>query len=369
MVFGQLLSNLSDALIGMPEPQALFRCAEVLESILHPIKLPTCPMTKPTEGAVSAEDGTSSERVQTDAGSAGSETKPSSKAVSQAVHDDAWSDSTLPLMIGILPLGFILGTQGAQHGLSAIGMAIMCAFNFAGGSEFAAVALWSSAPSFIVIVCATWLINCRHIVLGAALTPFMQSAKVSTPRSLLAFFVMCDETWALSMQEVHRRSKAGRPAAELFSFSYHMGVGVTLWTSWFMIAAIGAAVGGSLGDLTRCHLHRSRGRDAAGAFQIRPDGRLGTRRRRIEPLSAASLEHSARHHYRSGSGSGKRIRRMHRCPIRFALFSPCRRFRNSSLSAACCSPPTPHALSAGWCFAVIRCRRACSAFWMPRPAA
>ena len=72
-------------------------------------------------------------------------------------------------MIGILPLGFILGTQGAQHGLSAIGMAIMCAFNFAGGSEFAAVALWSSAPSFIVIVCATWLINCRHIVLGAAL--------------------------------------------------------------------------------------------------------------------------------------------------------------------------------------------------------
>ena len=80
-------------------------------------------MTKPTEGAVSAEDGTSSERVQTDAGSAGSETEPSSKAVSQAVHDDAWSDflagarSTLPLMIGILPLGFILGTQGAQHGL------------------------------------------------------------------------------------------------------------------------------------------------------------------------------------------------------------------------------------------------------------
>ena len=257
MVLGQLLPHLSDALMGMPEPHALFRCAEVLESIFQRIKFPFCPMTKPTEGALSAKDGTSSERVQTDAESADSEALSSSKAVSQSDHEDAWSDfwagarSTLPIMIGILPLGFILGTQGAQHGLSAIGMAIMCAFNFAGGSEFAAVALWSSAPSFIVIVCATWLINCRHIVLGAALTPFMQSAKVSTPRSLLAFFVMCDETWALSMQEVHRRRKAGRPAAELFSFSYHMGVGVTLWTSWFMVAAIGAAVGGSLGDLTR----------------------------------------------------------------------------------------------------------------------
>ena len=31
----------------------------------------------------------------------------------------------MPIMIGILPLGFILGTQGAQHGLSAIGMAII----------------------------------------------------------------------------------------------------------------------------------------------------------------------------------------------------------------------------------------------------
>ena len=121
MVLGQLLPHLSDALMGMPEPHALFRCAEVLESL-------------------SAKDGTSSERVQTDAESAGSEALSSSKAASQSDHEDAWSDfwagarSTLPIMIGILPLGFILGTQGAQHGLSAIGMAIMCAFNFAGGS-------------------------------------------------------------------------------------------------------------------------------------------------------------------------------------------------------------------------------------------
>lgn len=131
MVLGQLLPHLSDALMGMPEPHALFRCAEVLESIFQRIKLPFCPMTKPTEGALSAKDGTSSERVQTDAESADSEALSSSKAVSQSDHEDAWSDfwagarSTLPIMIGILPLGFILGTQGAQHGLSAIGMAIM----------------------------------------------------------------------------------------------------------------------------------------------------------------------------------------------------------------------------------------------------
>lgn len=184
------------------------------------------------------------------------ETQSTQEPVAES-KEDAWEDfsagvrATLPLLIGILPLGFILGTQGAQHGLSAIGMALMCGFNFAGGSEFAAVALWSATPSFFVIVCATWLINCRHIVLGAALTPFMQSARISTPKSLLAFFIMCDESWALSMQEVHRRRAAGLPVSRLFSFPYHLGVGLTLWTCWFMVAAAGAAVGGSLGDLTR----------------------------------------------------------------------------------------------------------------------
>ena len=159
--------------------------------------------------------------------------------------------TTLPLLIGMLPLAFILGAQGAQHGLSAVGMALMTSMNFAGGSEFAAVALWSAAPSFLVIFMTTWLVNCRHIVLGASLTPWMQQARLPLWKTLLAFFLMCDECWAFSMQEIERRRKLGRPAAELFSWHYHMGVGLTLWSSWFFTAALGAAAGGSLGDLTR----------------------------------------------------------------------------------------------------------------------
>lgn len=63
--------------------------------------------------------------------------------------------TTLPLLAGIIPLAFILGTQGAQHGLSGVGMAMMAGLNFAGGSEFAAVALWSAAPSLLVIFMTT----------------------------------------------------------------------------------------------------------------------------------------------------------------------------------------------------------------------
>lgn len=159
--------------------------------------------------------------------------------------------AALTLQVGLMPLAFILGAQGAQHGLSSLGMSLMTALNFAGGSEFAAVALWSAAPSFLAVVTSAWLINSRHIVLGGTLTPYVHDAKLGTGKVLAAFFLMCDECWALSMQEIDRRKKLGLPADRLFSWHYHMGVGVTLWVLWWLTAAAGAAAGGVAGDLTR----------------------------------------------------------------------------------------------------------------------
>ncbi len=159
--------------------------------------------------------------------------------------------STLPLLIGIVPLSFILGTQGGQRGLSALGMAILTGMNFGGGSEFAAIALWDAVPPFLVIVLSTWLINCRHIVLGAALTPYVEKAKTPLPMALAAFFLMSDETWALSMSDIEERKRNGVPEGELFSLPFHLGVGLTLWCSCILCAGAGAALGGSLGDLSR----------------------------------------------------------------------------------------------------------------------
>ncbi len=156
----------------------------------------------------------------------------------------------LPIALGFLPLAFILGVQGSQHGLSALGMAIMCGFNLAGGSEFAAVALWSIAPPMLVIFFTTWLINSRHIVMGAALTPYLQSARLSLPTTLFVFFLMCDETWAVTMQEIDRRKQAGMPSNQLFSVPFYFSLGLTLWVVWWMGAAVGAGLGQSFGDLS-----------------------------------------------------------------------------------------------------------------------
>ena len=157
----------------------------------------------------------------------------------------------LPVAVGFLPLAFILGVQGSQHGLSALGMALMCGLNLAGGSEFAAVSLWSAAPPFLLIVMTTWLINSRHIVMGASLTPYLQSARLSTPMTLAVFYLMCDETWAVCMQDIDRRRREGVAEDQLFNEYFYFALALTLWMVWWMGAFAGACVGQSVGDLTQ----------------------------------------------------------------------------------------------------------------------
>ena len=50
--------------------------------------------------------------------------------------------AALPFWLGFFPLGFILGAQAASKGMSVPTAAAMSFFNYAGGSEFAAVAVY-----------------------------------------------------------------------------------------------------------------------------------------------------------------------------------------------------------------------------------
>ncbi len=127
--------------------------------------------------------------------------------------------ASLPMTIGFVPIALILGATRAQTGMFAVGVGLMTAINFAGGSEFAALAQWLATPPILAIILTTWLINSRRIMLSAALTPYV--TQLSLPKALAVFFIMCDETWALSMQDIDKRRKAGVPDAAAFSFPFY----------------------------------------------------------------------------------------------------------------------------------------------------
>ena len=166
------------------------------------------------------------------------------------LHDDFLRGmrASVPVMLGFIPVGLILGATGAHAGLSPFGMGLMTGINYAGGSEFAAIALWSALPPILTIAMGTWLINSRHIMLSAALTPYVKG--LSLPKTLLVFFFMCDETWALSLDDIQKRRKAGATDIEAFNVPFYFGVALTLWVTWWASALAGAAIGTGLGDLT-----------------------------------------------------------------------------------------------------------------------
>ncbi len=150
---------------------------------------------------------------------------------------DAW-----PVMLGFVPFALVLGAQAVQKGFSVIEVPMMTGLNFGGGSEFAAVELWTSPPHVLLIVAITFLVNSRHLLMGAALAPLMRN--LSRRQAFAVLFLMCDESWAMGLADA-RRSASG------LRLGYFFGVALGLYGCWIAFTTIGALVGPVLGDVTR----------------------------------------------------------------------------------------------------------------------
>jgi len=149
-----------------------------------------------------------------------------------------------PMLIGLLPWALILGMQGGQKGMSWLEMLLMTGMNFAGGSEFAAVNLWANPLPIMLIATVTFMINSRHILMGAAIALYMRDMPLK--KAMPALFFMCDESWAMAFAEIQKRKAAGLPA---FNMPFYAGVCFILYVTWIGFAAFGAAVGPMFGDV------------------------------------------------------------------------------------------------------------------------
>lgn len=151
--------------------------------------------------------------------------------------------AALPIVLSFIPFAMVLGAQAVQKGMSAGQITLMAGVNFAGGSEFVAVNLWTSPPHLFLIALMTLLVNSRHFLMGAALTPYLQG--LPARKVLPALFLMCDESWALMFAEIKRS------ADKKFNFYFYMGSALALYGIWVLFTAVGALIGPVLGDITQ----------------------------------------------------------------------------------------------------------------------
>lgn len=164
------------------------------------------------------------------------------------VRSEAWRGikDALPVFAAVAPYALVLGAQASRINFSVADVGLMTGLNFAGGSEFAAIQLWASPPPLWTIVLVTFLINSRHIVMGAALAPFLRH--LPKRKVLPALFFMADEGWAISYADTLKRSLS-HSQSRAFSFPYYLGVCISFYPVWVGFSILGTLVGPRLGDI------------------------------------------------------------------------------------------------------------------------
>ncbi|WP_445115802.1 AzlC family ABC transporter permease [Acinetobacter sp. WZC-1] len=154
---------------------------------------------------------------------------------------------SLPMLLGIIPFALVLGTQAAQKGFSALEVPLLTGLNFAGGSEFAILEVWTNPPQLLFLVLITFLVNSRHILMSASMAPFIRH--LPNRKALPMLFLMCDESWAMSLTDAHKRSPRNPVAG--FSLSFYLGLSFALYLMWVSFTTLGVSIGALLGDVTR----------------------------------------------------------------------------------------------------------------------
>lgn len=156
--------------------------------------------------------------------------------------------TSLPILLGIIPFALVLGAQATQKGLSSLEVPLLTGLNFAGGSEFAILEVWTNPPNILMLMFITFLVNSRHLLMGASLVPYLRH--LPNRKVFPALFFMCDESWAMTLADAQKNQRHVN-IKNAFNLSYYAGICAALYLMWVFFTALGAVIGPSLGDISR----------------------------------------------------------------------------------------------------------------------
>ena len=139
-----------------------------------------------------------------------------------------------PLVPAALALGVSFGVLARASHWSAAAAVVMSATTFAGSAQVATVSVLGAGGGVAAAVVAALLLNARYAVIGVTVA---ESFRGSILRRLAESQMVIDESWALS--------GGGTPR---FDRRVLLGAGAALWVGWTGGTAIGALLGGVIGD-------------------------------------------------------------------------------------------------------------------------
>ena len=138
-----------------------------------------------------------------------------------------------PIVLGYIPVGFAYGVLAQKAGLAAYNTLFMSLIVFAGSAQLIAVGLLSAGAAPLAIVLTTFIVNLRHLLMSAALSPHLKRWKplqIAVMASQLT-----DETFAVHTVRFANDNDSIRETLAINAISHSAWVGGT----WLGLAASG----------------------------------------------------------------------------------------------------------------------------------
>lgn len=141
----------------------------------------------------------------------------------------------LPIALAGDAYGLVYGSLARQAGLGLAESVLASGVVYAGAAQLIALDLWTTPLPVATIVLTTFVVNARHLLMGASLQPWL--APLPAPRRWAALALLSDESWAIA----ERERAAGRTDAAVL-----VGCGGVLYLSWVGTTAAGHLLGAAL---------------------------------------------------------------------------------------------------------------------------
>ena len=144
----------------------------------------------------------------------------------------------VPLIIGAIPFGLIVGVTSASLGLDALESTAASAVIFAGAAQLATYDLLGQNAPWLVVAATAILINLRFMLYSAALSSTF--AEEAWWKRAAYSYLLTDQVYALSASRSLREPNAHHAGA------YYFGAAVSMWLMWMTTTFIGSYAGAAI---------------------------------------------------------------------------------------------------------------------------
>ncbi|PAU75206.1 AzlC family ABC transporter permease [Halomonas salipaludis] len=145
-----------------------------------------------------------------------------------------------PLSPFVIAFGLAFGVAAIQRGLSGLETLLMSGLVFAGASQFAALELWGPQIPLVALIASTFAINARHLLMGAALYPWL--SHLPRRQRYASLGLMSDSNWAMAAAD-YRRGET--------NVGMLVGGGIALWLAWMLGTLLGVVFGSGISEPER----------------------------------------------------------------------------------------------------------------------